>query len=149
MSASTVKQPNAADLLKDSMSPQEIVRTEFAKHDYGMDWKQMYATLVELVKKPEYRVLQSNNSLLLAKNIKTGNVLAFLLSADPPEDMPNNLNEFFTALKKLNVKRVVIQTPDHQVAKFVGLTKFKFTKTSAIRNNFGPNVSAINITVEL
>jgi hypothetical protein len=114
-----------------------------------MDWKQMYATLVELVKKPEYRVLQSNNSLLLAKNIKTGNVLAFLLSADPPEDMPNNLNEFFTALKKLNVKRVVIQTPDHQLAKFVGLTKFKFTKTSAIRKNFGSDVSAINIAVEL
>lgn len=131
------------------MSPQEIVRTEFAKHNYGMDWKQMYATLVELIKKPEFRIFQSNNSLLLVRNDKSGTVLAFLLSADPPAKMPNNLKEFFMALKKLDVKRVVIQTPNRQVAKFVGLTKFKFTTSPASRNNFGPNVSAINIAVEL
>jgi hypothetical protein len=140
---------NATNLLKDSMSPQEIVRTEFAKHNYGMDWKQMYATLVELIKKPEFRIFQSNNSLLLVRNDKSGTVLAFLLSADPPAKMPNNLKEFFMALKKLDVKRVVIQTPNRQVAKFVGLTKFKFTTSPASRNNFGPNVSAINIAVEL
>jgi hypothetical protein len=140
---------NNTDLLKDSMSPQEIVRTEFAKHNYGMDWKQMYATLVELTKQPEFRIFQSNNSLLLVRNDKSGTVLAFLLSADPPAEMPNNLKEFFMALKKLDVKRVVIQTPNRQVAKFVGLTKFKFTTSPASRNNFGPNVSAINIAVEL
>lgn len=144
-----MKQPTNSEILKDSMSPQEIVQAEFSKHNYGMDWKQMYATLVELVKKPEFRVLQSNNSLLFTKNNKTGTVLAFLLSADPPADMPNNLKEFFMALKKLDVKRVVIQTPNHQVAKFVNLTKFKFTKSPAVKNNFGPNVSAINIVVEL
>jgi hypothetical protein len=140
---------NNTDLLKDSMSPQEIVRTEFTKHNYGMDWKHMYATLVELTKQPEFRILQSNNSMLLVRNDKSGTVLAFLLSADPPAEMPNNLKEFFMALKKLNVRRVIIQTPNHQVAKFVGLTKFKFTTSPAKRNNFGPNVSAINIAVEL
>lgn len=135
--------------VQDQMSPQEIIRAEFSKFDYGMDWKKMYAAIHEMVKKPSHRVLRSKNSLLFTQNDFKGNVFAILFNADDSPEMVYNMHQYLTALQKAGIKRAIIQTPDTLIPEFIERAGFECMQAPSTKNMFGYDSPSINIVVEL
>ena len=131
------------------MSTQDIIRTEFENNGSGMDWQQMYAEIVDLIKKPNYRILRSGNSLLLVRNNGNGDAYVFMASADKPAEMMAHMKEFWGALKKSNFKKVSFDTPRPAIVRLVKSTGVKVNDTMGKRPEPGTNKPSIHVEVEL
>ena len=131
------------------MTPQEIIQTEFQNNGTGMDWKTVYANIMELVKQPKYRILRSGNSLLVVRN--DGNGLAYVLmaSAEKPAIMAKNIKEFFQALKKANYKKVVFDTPRPAIIRLAQSTGFNVQSTMGTSPEPKTGKPSIHVEVEL
>lgn len=129
------------------MSTQDIVRTEFENNGTGMDWKQVYANIQQLVQQPKYRILRSGNSILVVRNDGGGNAYVLMASADRPADMVKNMKEFLQALKKSNYTKVSFDTPRPAIIKLIQSTGFN------VQSNMGaspePKTGKPSIHVEV
>jgi hypothetical protein len=129
------------------MPTQDIIRTEFENNGTGMDWKQVYANIEQLVQQPNYRILRAGNSLLVVRNDGNGNAYVLMASADRPKDMAKNMKEFLQALQKANFKKVSFDTPRPAIIKLIQSTGFN------VQSNMGkmpePNSGKPSIHVEV
>jgi len=131
----------------EKMSTQDIVRTEFENNGTGMDWKQVYANIQQLVQEPKYRILRAGNSILVVRNDGGGNAYVLMASADRPADMAKNMKEFLQALKKANYTKVSFDTPRPAIIKLIQSTGFN------VQSNMGaspePKTGKPSIHVEV
>lgn len=129
------------------MSTQDIVRTEFENNGTGMNWKQVYANIQQLVQQPKYRILRAGNSILVVRNDGGGNAYVLMASADRPADMAKNMKEFLQALKKSNYTKVSFDTPRPAIIKLIQSTGFN------VQSNMGafpePKTGKPSIHVEV
>ena len=88
------------------MTPQDIVKTEVKRTMPGVDWRTVYAQLHELVKDPSHRIFRANNSIFIITNNGDHTADCSMCNADSLSDMPDSLNEFFTAMKKCGFTEV-------------------------------------------
>lgn len=87
--------------IKETKTPQQIVEAEIATRGPGKDWRAAYLMLVQLTKKPDWRLFRTNDSLFLIHNFrdKEKSVEFYIYNGDSKEELRDNLKEFFTALK--------------------------------------------------
>lgn len=131
------------------MSTQDIIRAEFENNGTGMDWQKMYATIHELLKSPQYRILRSGNSLLLIRNDGHGDAYVFMASADRPMDMIAHMKEFLLALQKAHFRKVSFDTPRPAIIRLIRSTGFPFTHHTVSAGEPGTGRPSIHIEVEL
>jgi len=133
----------------EKMSTQDIVRTEFENNGTGMDWRQIYANILQLVQQPKYRILRAGNTILVVRNDGGGNAYILMASADRPAEMGKNLKEFFTALKKANYKKVSFDTPRPAFIRLSQSTGFKVNATMGATPEPKTGKPSIHVEVEL
>jgi len=88
------------------LTPLQIIEADVQKFKLKEDPKRTYAALVELTKKPKYRIIRANNSLLFIENKGKGFANAILFTADTDEDVVKSVQHFMFALKKGGFKKV-------------------------------------------
>jgi hypothetical protein len=82
------------------LTPLQIIEADVQKFGLKEDPKRTYAALIQLTKKPKYRIIRANNSLLFIENKGKGFANAVLFTADTDEDVVKSVQHFMFALKK-------------------------------------------------
>jgi hypothetical protein len=83
----------------DSLSPFEIIKQDIEKFNLGLDPRHTYATILEMIKKPEFRVLRANNTIMVIHNHGDGTGDAMMFTADKPQMFVKSLRHFNRGLK--------------------------------------------------
>lgn len=87
-------------------TPFQIVEEDIEKFDLKIDPKRAYAALLEMTKKPNYRVLRANDSLLLIDNHGDGTGEGIMFTADKPQTFVTSLRQLNKALKMSGLKEM-------------------------------------------
>jgi hypothetical protein len=80
------------------MLPYDIIEEDIRKFNLDLDAKTVYANILEMVKKPEYRVMRAHNTLLLIENNKDGTGDGLIFTADGPQTFVKSLKQLEKAL---------------------------------------------------
>jgi hypothetical protein len=81
------------------LSPYQIIERDIEKFDLDLDPKKTYAALLQMVEKPNYRMMRANNTLMLIDNHGDGTGDGILFTADKPQTFVKTLIHFNKALK--------------------------------------------------
>ena len=94
------------------MTTQDIIKNCDELKGSGQDWQRVYANLQLSVKKPEYRIFRTGNTLFWVHIQSPGVGQVFVFNADPKEKLFDNVLEFLKAMKvaKYNTLSTVVPT---------------------------------------
>lgn len=103
----TSQQSGALDTVKDKgglskvdrMTPYQIIEKDIERFDLGIDAKKTYAAIMQMVQKPNFRLLRANDSLMLIDNHGDGTGDGMVFNADTPQTFVKSLRHFGRALK--------------------------------------------------
>jgi hypothetical protein len=103
----TSRQPGGLDAVQDKgglkslgeLSPLQIIEKDIEKFKLDLDPYKAYAALLEMTKKPNYRLLRANDSLMLIDNHGDGTADGIVFTADKPQAFVKSLIHFNKALK--------------------------------------------------
>jgi hypothetical protein len=90
----------------DRMTPFQIIEHDIEKFNLGLDARHTYATVLEMIKKPEFRVVRANNTIMVIHNQGNGNGDAMMFTADKPQMFVKSLRHFNTGLKIAKYNKV-------------------------------------------
>jgi hypothetical protein len=112
------------------MEPYDIIKTEVA-HNKSIPWtaKEMYAGLIKICEKPEFRVLRENNTLLVIHNHGGGQAEIYLITADKPDRFAHNFKEFGKALRLGGFKYLKYYTDRRAMIRVLKQLSAKLTET--------------------
>lgn len=113
------------------MTHQEIIQADAQRGGDRTDWRETYATLMELQKQPQYRMLQANNSLFLYENRGDGSAFVWMFTADDVKELEASGDEFFKAMKVIGFKRIMFNTNRTFILKYLKMRGMKYTSDTA------------------
>lgn len=130
------------------LSPIDIIRTELEANESEIPPEKMYMALVNLTKKPNFRILRANNSMLLLNNKMDGTGEGQVFIADKPNKMVDSFKQFHDALVKAGIKQVSFTTTRPAVLKILKSAGLKFTSGRSQVKKKGQMMPAIKVEVQ-
>jgi len=130
------------------LSPLDIIRAELEAQGSDMPPEKMYLALTQLVKKPNFRIVRANNSLLLLNNRMDGTGEGQVFIADKPNKMVDSFKQFHDALAKAGLKKVSFTTTRPAILKILKSAGLNFTSSRSQTRMKGQMIPAINVEVQ-
>lgn len=107
------------------LTPYEVVEKHVKTFNTGEDPKRFYAALIELTKKPEYRILREKNTMLLILNQKNGVAEGLFFVADGEQEFPESLTNILKALKVGKFTTLILVVPSPNLARIIQQIGYK------------------------
>lgn len=102
-----------------TLTNQEIIKNSKEVKKGNIPWDQVYASLIEMVKTNQYRILRSGNVLFLIKLLGNDEIQMYVFNPDSDKNFYRAFKDFMQAIKKIGFKKLIGETDDLQLLKWL------------------------------
>lgn len=102
-----------------TLTNQEIIKNSKEVKKGNIPWEQVYASLIEMVKTNQYRILRSGNVLFLIKLLGNDEIQMYVFNPDSDKNFYRAFKDFMQAIKKIGFKKLIGETDDLQLLKWL------------------------------
>jgi len=104
-----------AEQAQNRKSAEDIIREYIQKQRINVKPEAVLAALSELVKRPDYRLFRTGDTMFIIRNFGNGLVEFHMANIEPPMKLIRNVKEFYQAMKKAGFKQLITKTTNYDM----------------------------------
>jgi len=123
--------------MKEKMEVQDIIKKSDFVQEAGVDWKEIYQMLANLLETPEWRLMRTNNTLFLLNMQDAGTASVTVFDAGETNEFPAAIQEFLRACKHAEINHIIFNAKGRYVQQLIRRMGYKIEETALTQDENG------------